>query len=301
MANPDSVDRRVASLSPREQADYRERLEGDLERARLIAERTRPDASPPVPTTLSVTGVIDYVKCPKLFYWAQVRPLPRKPSPAARLGSEVHRWIELQSRGQATLIEVDDLPDLSTEERLSEPPRDVPLKDAFRKSRFADRVPLFTERPFLLYLDGMVVGGRIDAIFEGPDGTWEVVDYKTGRMPPVDDPITGLQLDLYALACVEVFGKDPRDLTLTYLYLGEGKEVSREAGDPTETRARVLEWLSGIAAGKFEPKPGEQCRWCDFLSFCPAGREFVSLPAERRAVNPAGPADAGTTGPHRTG
>jgi DNA helicase-2/ATP-dependent DNA helicase PcrA len=187
----------------------------------------------------------------------------------------VHRWIELQSRGQATLLDVDDLPDLSTEERLGEPEPADRLREAWRRSRFADRQPLYTERPFLLYLEGMVVGGRIDAIFGEPEGPWEVVDYKTGRVPTEDDPLTGLQLDLYALACVEVFGKDPTDLTLTYFYLAEEREVSRPAGDPRKVRARVTEVLEGIAAGRFEAIPGQQCRWCDFLSFCPAGQAFV--------------------------
>src|ERR671919_372838 len=180
---------------------YRDLVAGHTERAELIRARTAPQSGPVTPTTLSVTGVIDYAKCPKLFYWSQVRPLPRRPNQRARLGSEVHRWIELQSRGQATLLDVDDLPDLSTEERLGEPEPAEGLREVWRRSRFAERVPLFTERPFLLYLDGMVVGGRIDAIFGEADGPWEVVDYKTGRMPAEDDRLTGLQLDLYALAC----------------------------------------------------------------------------------------------------
>jgi DNA helicase-2/ATP-dependent DNA helicase PcrA len=254
---------------------YRDLVARHTERAELIRARTTAEQGPATPTTLSVTGVIDYAKCPKLFYWSQVRPLPRRPNQRARLGSEVHRWIELQSRGQATLLDVDDLPDLSTDERLGEPEPAEDLREAWRRSRFADRVPLFTERPFLLYLDGMVVGGRIDAIFGVHDGPWEVVDYKTGRVPVEDDPLTGLQLDLYALACVDVFGKDPGDLTLTYFYLAEGKEVSRPAGDPAEVRARVTEALAGIAAGRFEASPGRQCRWCDFLSFCPPGQAFV--------------------------
>jgi DNA helicase-2/ATP-dependent DNA helicase PcrA len=275
VADPASVDKRVADLNPVQVAAVRKSVAEDLERARLIEERTRPSDVPSVPGTLSVTGVIDYVKCPKLFYWASVRPLPRRPNPAARMGSEIHRWIELRSRGQATLLDVDDLPDLSTEERLGEPPRDAVLKEAFRRSRFAGQVPLYTERPFLLYLDGMVVGGRIDAIFEGPDGRWEVVDYKTGRVPAEQDPVTGFQLDLYALACVEVWNKRPEDLALTYFYLSESKEVTRPAGDPAETRARVVRALGGIAEGRFDPQPGEQCGWCDFLSFCEAGRAYL--------------------------
>ena len=33
--------------------------------------------------------------------------------------------------------------------------------------------------------------------------------------------------------------------------------------------------LRGIAAGEFQPVPSEQCRWCDFLSFCDAGKTYV--------------------------
>jgi DNA helicase-2/ATP-dependent DNA helicase PcrA len=135
-------------------------------------------------------------------------------------------------------------------------------------------VPLYVERPFLLYLDGVVVGGRIDAVFGEPDGPWEVVDYKTGRRP-ADDPLSGLQLDLYALACVEIWGKSPEDLKLTYFYLASGEEVTRPAGDPEDTRKRVLEALRRAASGDFEATPGPQCRWCDFQEFCEPGAAWV--------------------------
>jgi hypothetical protein len=74
---------------------------------------------------------------------------------------------------------------------------------------------------------------------------------------------------------MEIWGKAPRELTLTYFYLAEGKEVSRAARESEETRRRVSEALAGIVAGKFEPTPSERCGWCDFLSFCEAGRAFV--------------------------
>jgi DNA helicase II / ATP-dependent DNA helicase PcrA len=46
------------------------------------------------PPALSVTGLVTYARCPKQFYWSVVRPLPRRSSAAARLGTEIHRWIE---------------------------------------------------------------------------------------------------------------------------------------------------------------------------------------------------------------
>lgn len=277
--DPSSVEgRALQTLDAGELTRYRTRVAEDTERAELIEDRTRTERTPAAPRTLSVTGLLDYARCPKLFFWSQVRPLPRRPNPAARLGSEVHRWIELQGRGQATLLDVDDLPDLSPDERLEGPGREASLRETFRASRFADVVPLYTERPFLLYVDGFVVGGRIDAVFGTADGRWEVVDYKTGRVPTEEGPLFGLQLDLYALACLEVWGKRPEALTLTYFFLADGEEHgirSRRAGDPEETRARVKEALAGIADGRFDPQPGEYCRWCDFLSFCQAGRRYV--------------------------
>jgi DNA helicase II / ATP-dependent DNA helicase PcrA len=274
--DPSSLKERIRDLPAAEVGEFDRLSAVHAERAALIEDRV--EAQPPLslPSTLSVSSVLSYLRCPKLFFWSHVRPLPRRPSEAARLGTEVHRWIELQERGQGTLIDVDELPDLSTEERLGEPGKASVLKDAFRASRFADQVPLFTERPFLLYLDGIVVGGRIDAIFGTHDGPWEVVDYKTGRIPAEDDVLAGMQLDLYALACAEVWGKRPEELTLTYFYLSEGTEITRPAGDLETTRKRLMASLSEMAQGVFDPSPGDQCRWCDFLTFCDAGRDYVT-------------------------
>jgi ATP-dependent DNA helicase UvrD/PcrA len=274
-AEPAWARERAEDLGPGVAAEFDRALAADTERAALIAERTGPEERFPVPSTLSVSSLIDYLKCPKLFFWSAIRPLPRRPNPAARLGSEIHRWVELQSRGQATLLDLDEVPDLSVEERLGDPGHAEELKRAFTESRFARMTPIATERPFLLWLDGMVVGGRIDAIFPRPDGGWEVVDYKTGRVPAEDDALSGWQLDLYALACSEVWRKRPDELTLTYFYLAERKEVVRAAGPADETRRQVVSALQRIAAGEFEPAPGPQCRWCDFRAFCPPGKAFV--------------------------
>src|SRR5207237_1012401 len=71
-----------------------------------------PPAAPTrtAPTALSVTSLVSYARCPKQFYWSVVRPLPRQSSAAARLGTEVHRWIEQRAGRQLALLEpeVDD-------------------------------------------------------------------------------------------------------------------------------------------------------------------------------------------------
>src|SRR4029450_7788055 len=102
-----------------------------------------------------------------------------------------------------------------------------------------------------------------------------VVDYKTGRLPPDDDPLARLQLDLYALACIEVWHKAPDALRLTSLYLAAGEERSHRVGDADGVRERIGSWLRGIGAAAFEPTPGPQCRFCDFRPFCDAGNARV--------------------------
>jgi DNA helicase-2/ATP-dependent DNA helicase PcrA len=222
-----------------------------------------------------VSSAIDYGRCPKRFYWTVVRPLPRFSGPAARIGTEVHAWIERRSSGQTSLLELEEPPDLAAEELAEEPGKVERLRTAFLRSRFADMTPLHVERPFLLPVEGRYIGGRIDAVYGTPDGPWEVVDYKTGRRPSGDDTLTRAQLELYALACIDVWGKRPEDLTLTYLYLASGEEVSYPVEDPDAVRGRVAAWIRGIVGGGFDPTPGEHCRWCDFRPFCDAGKDWL--------------------------
>jgi DNA helicase-2/ATP-dependent DNA helicase PcrA len=247
--------------------------------ARHLREREALDGVAPgvaVPGTVSVGGVIDYARCPKRFYWSNVRPLPRFSGPAARIGTDIHRWIERRASGQGQLLELTDTPDLSQEELAGDPGRVERLRQAFLESRFADRTPLFAERAFLLRFGDFTVGGRIDAIYGDPDGPWEVVDWKTGRKPDDDDPLARLQLDVYGLACVEIWGRHDVDLTLTYVYLASGDEVSRPMDEPSEVRARIEASLDAIGAGMFEPIPGVQCVYCDFKAFCAAGRAWLA-------------------------
>ena len=275
-SDPSLLDRIIAEMLPEQRLDF----ETEAKQNRLIAEHLlererEPLGDPAPPTTVSVGGVIEYARCPKRFYWSAVRPLPRFSGPAARLGTQLHAWIERKSSGQASLLELEEAPDLTAEELAGSPGKMERLQKVFLESRFSTAPPLYAERPFLLYLERFVVNGRIDAIFGLPDGPWEVVDYKTGHAPSADDQLAGLQLDLYALACTEVWGKKPEDVRLTYFYLSTGEEVTRPAGDPAETRERVVNVLQGMAEREFSPTPGPQCHWCDFLPFCDAGKAYV--------------------------
>jgi DNA helicase-2/ATP-dependent DNA helicase PcrA len=251
-----------------------ERLSGDRRRlaGHLLESETEPGATGRVaPRTLSASSLVDHAKCPKRFYWTVVRPLPRFSGPAARVGTDIHRWIERRSAGQGRLLEPDDPVDLTHEELAGDPGRIERLRRAFLASPYAERTPLFAERPFLLRIGPYAVGGRIDAIYGEPDGPWEVVDWKTGM--GTADP---LQLELYGLACVRIWHRRPEDLSLTYAYLARDEIVSVPMGDPDEVTARIQRQIDRIDAGAFDPTPGTWCGYCDFARFCDAGGAWLA-------------------------
>jgi ATP-dependent DNA helicase UvrD/PcrA len=267
------------ALSEEDRAAFERAASTQRQLAAHLREREAAERGPGAegaPQTLSVSSVMTYAQCPKRFYWSSVRPLPRFSGPAARIGTEIHGWIERRARGQGQLLEVDDAPDLTDEELAGDPGRVDRLRQAFLESRFASLTPLFAERAFMLRAGPYAVSGRIDAIYGVHDGPWEIVDWKTGQRPADDDPLSGLQLDLYGLACVEIWDKAPEELTLTYVYLKTGEEITRPLGDPDAVRSRVETALDAIADGSFAPAPGPACRYCDFRAFCAEGQAWVS-------------------------
>jgi ATP-dependent DNA helicase UvrD/PcrA len=206
-------------------------LEAEVERLRT-SEARRP-AVPPwrPPSTLSVTAFLTFVRDEEEFFWSYVRRVPSPPTPAAKLGVELHRRIELHSRGVAAVggltEETDEPYDLDVSERSGQPAVSAEqLWTNFERSRFAHMKPLMTEQPFTLYIaHGVSVTGRIDAVFEHEDGTWEIVDYKTGASDP--DP---LQLAIYSRAVREIWGRRPKAV---WLLLRNGEERSPTHGDVT--------------------------------------------------------------------
>jgi DNA helicase-2/ATP-dependent DNA helicase PcrA len=267
----------------------------EVERERdPIAQQLQIVTAPPPPsavddrlTSLSVSSLVQLARCPKQFYWTVVRPLPRRPSSNARRGHEIHRWIEIESMGQQRLGDPEDPPDLSPEELAERAeghapaaPTDADLKHAFRGSRFAAIRPRSVEQPFVIALEGgYLVRGRIDAIFEHADGSWEIVDYKTGREPDAADETARLQLAVYALAARKIWGVEPSMLKVTYFYLATGRADTIAATELTTDEAALARMFGRIEGGSLDPTPGSMCHYCDFLRFCPEGRAFTEAAA----------------------
>jgi DNA helicase II / ATP-dependent DNA helicase PcrA len=216
--------------------------------------------------------------------------LPDEPSPAARRGTQLHRWLEerswaLQEGGDPSLIArpwqaaallpllptgrgrrratVDD--DAGAGAPLDDPAEPVSsdaeadrLADRFEGSPYAARVPEAAELPLVLTVGGAFVRGTADLVFTDEAGAgWEVVDLKTGAAP--DDDAGWLQLEAYALALADG-GRDLADARLTFLSIGGARAVATSR--PARPRAEILASLHSALAATAGPYRCAGCGWC---------------------------------------
>lgn len=124
-----------------------------------------------------------------------------------------------------------------------------------------------TERPFELYLDGVVVSGRADVVYDDHNGMPQhlaIIDYKTATGPEIEP----LQLQVYADA-----GRR-EGLTVAAAFVHDLGTAARHAVDvsaPAVSAAEsdVCAAAEGLRALTFEAKPSKQkCTHCDVRLLC---------------------------------
>ncbi|MCW2622820.1 MAG: UvrD/REP helicase, partial [Frankiales bacterium] len=99
------------------------------------------------------------------------------------------------------------------------------LQLRFRASAWWGLNPLAIEVPFEREVEGLVVRGRMDAVYRHPDGD-EVVDWKTGTPPAgAAAKAAAVQLAVYRLAWSELAGVPLAAVRATFHYVSTGETV----------------------------------------------------------------------------
>jgi DNA helicase-2/ATP-dependent DNA helicase PcrA len=229
---------------------------------------------------VSVTNLVALASCAQKFKWIHHDRLPRKPRRSAAFGTAFHRRIELHNLG---VIAFEDAGS-ETYDSIAEP---VPGRGEgtdpwhlFETSRFQTETPIHIEAPFEIEIGDGSIRGKIDAIYASEEGSWEIVDYKSGRQR--NDPARKVQLEAYAIAAFDgsVSPQTPDAIDVTFAYFGADTlvEVSETVDDGwlTEAIDHISKLVDQGINGPFEPSPSDDCRWCDFLHLCPAGLTYVA-------------------------
>ncbi|MFZ5869871.1 MAG: ATP-dependent helicase, partial [Actinomycetota bacterium] len=195
---------------------------------RLLAERDASARGRPVtvalPAHLSASRLVELAADPVALAAAIRRPMPREPRPQARRGTAFHAWLERRFNA-STLVDVVELPGAGDDDA----PGDAELtrlQAAFEASEWADQQPVAVEVDLETPVGGLVLRGRVDAVFSRPGGRWEVVDWKTGA-PPTGDRrrAVAVQLAVYRLAWARLQGVDVGRVGAAFFYASTGETV----------------------------------------------------------------------------
>jgi len=139
--------------------------------------------------------------------------MPRGQDQYSRRGTAFHLWVERQFTDADTLFGdeyLDYLDPLDEDSKLED------LKKAWLSSEFANRTPVRVEVPFETTIGGVLIRGRIDAVYATDNG-FEVVDWKTGSSTL--GASAAVQLAMYRLAWAKLLGTDISTVSAAFHYV----------------------------------------------------------------------------------
>jgi DNA helicase-2/ATP-dependent DNA helicase PcrA len=261
-------------------------------RHRLIDARQEPSLEAFLPRrgdgalSLSASDLDLYLTCPLKYKFRRVFGIPQEPTINQRFGILIHNVLERfhkegddqgSEEGLRRLIDLfesgwrrtgfgssDD--ELQFRDRAREA-----IRLYWERESEAEGEPVWLERKFDIRIGEHQVRGRVDRVDRLPDGSHELIDYKTGERKSEAALESDLQLALYRLAAGEAW--DLEASTGTYYYVLDAEKVAAPVGpdDAERVERTVLQVGEGILGQDFEPRPSPTvCGWCDYRLICPA-------------------------------
>jgi DNA helicase-2/ATP-dependent DNA helicase PcrA len=165
-----------------------------------------------LPPRMATSTLIALHDDPEALALSIRRPMPRASDEFSRRGTAFHLWIE-KHFNVATLFDDEDfdqLEPLEADQKLED------LKAAWLASEWAARTPHAVEVPFETVIAGVLIRGRIDAVYKDGD-RFEVVDWKTGSKKLGKS--AAIQLAVYRLAWATLEGISVDEVSAAFHYV----------------------------------------------------------------------------------
>jgi DNA helicase-2/ATP-dependent DNA helicase PcrA len=162
----------------------------------------------------------------------------------ARRGTEFHLWLEEYFKNEPvqSMDEIFYSGDDGNSTEIDAPIQE--LKKAWQGSDWANRKPIGVEVGFETVIAGVVVRGRIDAVYEISPGKFEVVDWKTGKVKSGEDlSVAALQLAMYRLAFAKLNNLELSNISAAFHYVAQNETI-RPADLMNETE--LIEIISAV-------------------------------------------------------
>ncbi|MEA2403534.1 MAG: ATP-dependent helicase UvrD/PcrA, partial [Thermoleophilaceae bacterium] len=236
---------------------------------------------------LSASDIETYRLCPLKYKFARVFRIPQEPSINQRFGIVLHQVLERfhgpEMNGAGSLDQLMALFEsswrrngfgYSNDDRQFREKAVSSLRRYWESHQEGDGKPAWIERSFSFRLGRHLLRGRVDRVDRHSDGSYELIDYKTGKPKTADQLREDVQLSVYQMGAREAWGLETS--AQSYYYVLEDEKVPVEHSEEQLERVRntVAEIGDGIMAHEFEPRPSpELCAFCDYRIVCPAAEK----------------------------
>jgi DNA helicase-2/ATP-dependent DNA helicase PcrA len=233
---------------------------------------------------LSASDIDTYRICPLKYKFARVFRIPQEPTIHQRFGIVLHQVLErFHAEGGGPLSRLMELFEISwrrsgfggsdDEQQFRERAVEA-LERYWRLDRDSEAEPVWFERSFAFRIGPHLLRGRVDRVDRHPDGSFELIDYKTGRAKSEVELREDVQLSLYQMGARESWRLETSAQSYFYVLTGEKIPVEHSPEELERVRATVTDIAGGILKQDFEPTPSpDVCRFCDYRIICPAAEK----------------------------
>jgi DNA helicase-2/ATP-dependent DNA helicase PcrA len=271
----------------------------NLRRRRIVEERADASLEAYLPIrggglVLSATDIEVYRTCPLRYKFARVYAIPKEQTLQQRFGILVHQVLEryhsqlanqeaIAGMGAIREPTPDNLMTLfetgwrrlgfgQTNEERQLHEKAVTALERYHERFAGERgAPVWFERNFSFRIGPHLLRGRVDRVDRLPDGSYELIDYKTGRARTPSQLRDDIQLSLYQIGARESWKLDSSRQSYYYVLDDEKVPLEPSQEDVIRIQDTAAEVATGILNQEFEPKPSfAACSICDFQLICPA-------------------------------
>jgi len=236
--------------------------------------------------TLSASRFGTYIKCPLQFKYEYILKIPTPTKTYFDMGSAVHAVAEqltiLQKNG-TTYSKKEALEILEKSWSSNAYLKKSKQKESQDKKSATEMVDTLlewldknpnkvkdVEKEFYIEICGVKVSGRMDRVEVTPDGEYEIVDFKSGRVYLTKNTIKeDPQMNLYALGVKKVYGKLPQKASLFYIKDDKKVEYNITSDNVNNVIGTLEQITERILKEDFTPTPSKDtCFRCDFKDIC---------------------------------
>jgi len=179
------------------------------------------------PLELSYSKIKAYMDCPRMYWYIYVQKKRAPLTAEASLGLSIHKALEAYHRAGGAPEDMPEYYDANWFNQGFKSPQEQAEfydkgkgmleryleVDRDRKSRI-----VHVEKEFEFAFEKWRVRGTIDRVDNHPDGTWEIIDYKTGaEIKSREQMADSLQMGIYGIGVKRALGLEPDKMTFWFL------------------------------------------------------------------------------------